>query len=145
MEEDLPSILPSNLNSSFHSQHSQKSFGLFMEGIRNSDISRGSDLSQNGNRPSIEAMRRDNPRLPASELMVDLYQDIPRGYNGGASCSFRPSLESVKENEEQGENPVIDMRIEELVPMTDHTDIFDESGVSFEIGSECKEPFCKSV
>eukprot|EP00826_Nyctotherus_ovalis_P015538 TRINITY_DN14429_c0_g1_i30.p1 TRINITY_DN14429_c0_g1~~TRINITY_DN14429_c0_g1_i30.p1 ORF type:complete len:310 (-),score=80.20 TRINITY_DN14429_c0_g1_i30:201-1130(-) len=140
MEQELALILPpSSLNSSFHSQQSRRSVNLFMEGVRNSDLSRGSDVSQNGNRTSIESVRRDNPRLPVSELMIDLYQDVPPRFTGAAACSLRPSLESVKENEEHKANPDVDMRIEELAPMTDQTDIFDEDEISFEVASECKE------
>lgn len=141
MEQDLALILPSgvpNLNSSFTSQQSRKSFNLFMEGVRNSDLSRGSDLSQ-GNRASIEALRRRNPRLPTSELMEDLYQEIPHTANGGAALSFRTSLESVKENEGRAEMSGIDLRIEEPAPMADQADIFGEGDISLEEEEECKE------
>jgi len=127
MEQDLAqiiSLIPANLNSSFNSQQSRKSFNLFMEGIRNSDLSRGSDLSQNGNRSSIEAMRRDNPRLPISELMTDVYIGIPQGSNGGVLSGFRTSLESVKENDSHRRSSGLDMIIEDCAVMTDQTYIF---------------------
>lgn len=51
-----------------------------MEGIRYSD------LSQSGNRPSIEAMRHDNPRLPPSELTLQI---------NGRSLRYPPRIQST--------------------------------------------------
>jgi hypothetical protein len=148
MEQDLAQIIaliPANLNSSFNSQQNRKSLNLFMEGIRNSDLSRGSDLSQNGNRSSIEAMRHDNPHLPISELMTDVYQGIPQGFNGGVLSGFRTSLESVKESDDHRRSSDIDMRIEDCAPMTDQTaisnvdGIFEEDESSLGVESESKD------
>lgn len=145
MEEDSAHNLPqlsNNLNTSFNSQQSRKSLNLFADGIRISDLSRASDLSQNSHRTSMEALRRDNPRLPASELMIDLYQEIPHGYNnhGIVSSSLRPSMESIKEHEECKAEQEEGLQIERLTPMTDNADLFNEEEmVSFGMFNESKE------
>ena len=109
---NLPPSTP-NLDSSFRSQLSLKSINIISDPSRLSDISLTSEFSQNCNRSSIEPFRNENPRLPANELTLDIFPELPYGYNnqGRTSTNLRPSIESIKENEE--ECSIMDMKIEE--------------------------------